>query len=87
MSTAAYGQEMERPRNERPATEPHANQRGWGDRMGGGAVTGGVGDGHVWVNVSLLGTGMTARLTPQQADELAGQLHLWAEHVRRQSRR
>jgi hypothetical protein len=78
---------MERAANQRHSSNPHGNDHGWGDRMHGGAVTGGVRDGHIWVNVSLLGTGMTARLTPQQADEFAGQLRLWAEQVRRTSGR
>ncbi|SFF65293.1 hypothetical protein SAMN05421541_116171 [Actinoplanes philippinensis] len=74
---------MERRPNERQAAGTHGNERGWGDRMHGGAVTGGTRDDHIWVNVSLLGTGMTARLSPDQADDLARQLHLWAEQVRR----
>jgi hypothetical protein len=83
--TGAYGRIMERGANERQTSGGHGNEH-WGNRMRGGAVTGGAADGHVWVNVSLLGTGMTARLTPEQADDLAGQLRVWAEQARRARR-
>lgn len=71
--------------NERPAAETRGNQR-WGDRMGGGAVTGGVHDDLVWLNCVRLGVGVTARITPDQADELASELAGWAEQARRKRR-
>jgi hypothetical protein len=83
---AAYGRSMERGANERRQARAHGNELRWGDRMHGGAVTGGARDGRVWVNVTVLGTGLTAWLGPEEADDLAGQLRLWAEQVRRTRR-
>lgn len=73
---------MTRTPNERQQTGTRGNEREWGDRMNGGAVTGGARDGHVWVNAALLGVGVTTRLTPDQADAFADGLRRWAEQVR-----
>lgn len=51
--------------------------------MNGGAVHGGITtDGRVWVNCQLLGVGVTARITPEQAEDLAEQLLVWVRQAR-----
>ncbi len=72
---------MERPANERDQTSAHGNQR-WGDRMRGGAVTGGPSGHLVWLNCTRLGVGVTARITPDQAEQLATELAAWARQAR-----
>lgn len=70
--------------NERQQPPPPRRQPpGWGDRMSGGAVHGGItADGRVWVNCQLLGVGVTARITPEQAEDLAEQLLVWVRQAR-----
>lgn len=52
--------------------------------MNGGAVHGGASpDGHVWINCHILGVGVTARISPDDAEALADQLRAWAEQARR----
>lgn len=72
---------MTGPRNDPPVA-------GWpdrfrvGDRLRGGALTGGVREDAVWVNASLLGTGVTVDITAAEAERFAEWLMRWAEQAR-----
>jgi hypothetical protein len=50
-------------------------------RVADGLVSGGVSQGHVWLNL-MSGVGVTVELTPAQAEEVAAQLHAWSKHAR-----
>jgi len=69
------------PRNDPPSA-------GWpdrfrvGDRLRGGALTGGAREGAVWVNASLLGTGVTVDITAAEAELFAEWLAGWARQAR-----
>lgn len=72
---------MTSPRNDPPAA-------GWsdrfrvGDRLRGGSLTGGVRDGGVWVNASLLGTGVMVEISAAEAELFAAWLVEWARQAR-----
>jgi len=74
-----------KPRNEPPVTPPRrvlADTFSVGDRFRGGAVAGGVREGEVWINCSLLGSGVTVDLSPAQAEVFAVHLAEWARRAR-----
>ena len=49
--------------------------------VAGGLVSGGVRDGHVWLNL-MSGMGITVEMTPDQAEQVALQVHAWSKHAR-----
>lgn len=59
-----------------------ADQYTVGDRLRGGALSGGVRDVSIWVNCAVLGAGVTVDIGPAQAEAFAAHLAEWARRAR-----